>query len=174
MKPFLLFLDIDGVLNSNEWFTKLVEKKPHAKKPKLNRKDFRTDRFFPLYRYNRLDTDAIYQASRLYGLVEGAKWVVSSTWRKGSDDEFADLILYLARCGLKGEIIGRTATHPSASRGSQIQVYLDKCQIEAKRCVILDDERDMLHLSHRHIKTDYNVGLTRADVDRAKDLIRST
>lgn len=174
MKPFLLFLDIDGVLNSSDWFVRLVEKKPHPKKPKLIRKDFKTDRFFPIYRMFRLDPQAIKCASDLITSIEGAKWVVSSTWRHGSDDEFSDLVLYLKKCGLKGEIIGRTQSRPPASRGSQIQNYLDEHQLTEKQILIIDDDSDMLHLTPRHIKTDYLFGLTQADVKRALRLIQGT
>lgn len=174
MKPFLIFLDIDGVLNSNDWFKRLVGKKLIPKQQKLRQKDFKTDRFFPRGQSQYLDPDAIKRASDLITAVPGASWVVSSTWRHGTDDEFSDLITYLKHYGLKGEIIGRTKSRPPASRGSQIQNYLDDHQLIEKQILILDDDSDMLHLTPRHIKTDYLFGLTDADVKRALRLIRAT
>lgn len=167
---FKFFLDIDGVLNSGVWFNKVAAGRA-GKSVRLKQAEFRTDRFFPMLPHYRLDPEAIKCANVLIKEIPNSEWVVSSSWRHGTPDMFHDLVLYLEKCGLEGQIIGRTGTTVSASRGNQIQMYLDDNGLKAESCLILDDDSDMLHLSPRHIKTNYTFGLTPDDVKRALQLV---
>lgn len=150
----LIFLDIDGVLNSDTWFASL------GREPNGNVDD--------------IDPSAV---RRLNSLVErtDAKIIISSTWRLFYRRPALQSIL--SRCGLKSRIAGVTPTVPNGVRGDEIQSWLNVSNLipgaySPTGMVILDDDADMAHLSPWLVRTSAHVGLTEEDVDRAVDVIR--
>ena len=128
----VVFLDIDGVLNSER---SAIEHEGHPEK-------------FGSYHMEALN--------RLVEL-SGAVVVVSSTWRWGRSA--ARLQCILDEQGFKGKVLDRTGhfqvrnedgAHVWAKRGEEIQEWLtDRAASnpdEKLDFVILDDDRDMLHL----------------------------
>lgn len=139
----IIFLDIDGVLNSWESF-----------------KEFKTMWI--------LSPENIKQLNRIIEAT-GAKIVISSSWRncKEIKDNLNDYLIN--DCGIKGEIIGKT---PLVSfhrrRGLEIKTWLDDWQGESiEQFVILDDDSDMIPLMHRLCKINIQVGLTEERADEA-------
>ena len=138
----LVFLDIDGVLNSVASATR-----------------YRTDKRFGdenVAAFNRI----IDQTS--------ARIVISSTWRFGRTD--AELGHVLRQQGVHGEIVGSTDRDfegEGCPRGSLIQRWLDAQTEKPDRFIILDDNADMRPLRDRLVQTDSKVGLTDADADKA-------
>lgn len=148
----VIFLDIDGVLNS-----------------------YRTAAAYRQVLYRRLDSVAV---AMLYRIVKyaDAKIVVSSTWRK--DQDWLTLVWgCLREAGFPWDgddcpIIGRTTLHSpgitddddypgiNTRRGEKIKLWLDE-HPEYDDYIILDDDSDMRpDQLDRFIKTDRKVGIT--------------
>jgi len=153
----VIFLDIDGVLNSIE-FAKRTE--------------------FTGWPDGHIDHEAVKHLNRLI-TETNAKIVISSSWRKMVDPE--ELAGVLARAGCIGEIIGETPDFwhmeswerpiPAARdgrfvRGDEIQAWLD-AHPEVEVFVIFDDDSDMAHLVDQFIKTSSETGLLAEHVERA-------
>jgi len=146
----VLFLDVDGVLNSDK--TKCVSPSGFAgvssNKVKLLRKLI--DTFFP----------------------EGVKIVLSSTWRLNLDDEDGD---YLKRRLWQQKLLIYDVTPNTGNdleRGLQIKMWL-KENPDMKCLMILDDEsfEDIVNdreLNACFVKTDSKTGLTQATIENLK------
>ena len=150
----VVFLDIDGVLNSTGF---LLE----ARKKSFFEKD--VDEIDPT------------RVALLNKIVEqtGAVIVISSSWRNILC--LADLRELLRRRGFTGKVISQTPSlnFPGRVRGDEIQAFLDERRgwRPVLDFVILDDDSDMGELSFYLVKTDPAVGLTEADVARAVVLL---
>lgn len=154
-QPFrIIFLDIDGVLNSHDWW----KRRPHQ--------DNRP--------HNEIDPDAVARVQRLVDET-GASVVISSTWRL-LHKKLALQSLLSAK-GLRARIAGVTPALPKREeRGYEIQAYLDVANLlpEPHRpagVVILDDDSDMVHLAPWLVKTHFDRGLTDWEVERAKEVL---
>lgn len=151
----VIFLDIDGVLNSAEYYRKYGPKPaPHA-----------------------LDPEAINYVNAIAKRAR-ASIVVSSTWRKWYT--LPVLREHLRIAGLTAPIVGKTPVierelmkglYVSAQRGKEIQRWLDTTRRKVESFVILDDDNDMTGLEKYHVRTDSDCGLTIADVERAFEIL---
>jgi len=153
----IIFLDFDGVLNSDAFF-------------KAN-----DNRYLP----ETLDLAAVARVNTIVART-GAKVVVSSTWRLGySLDQLKDI---LGRHHLSGEVIGvtpviqdvdedRVIVVRKAPRGLEIQRWLDTQPEPPEAFVILDDEADMEHLGGRLVRTQFATGLGDEQVEAAVALL---
>lgn len=150
----VIFLDIDGVLNSAEWFEKTKDVRSG-----LSRIDELQE---------MLDPRAV---ELLNGLVDraGATVVLSSSWRVAYGMDFIQRAL-VAR-GFTGKLSDRTPTMGSP-RGREIQAWLDKRLEKPEAFIILDDNSDMLHLSHRLVQTTWGTGLQIGHVERAEAMLK--
>ena len=148
----IVFLDVDGVLNSIAFLKANPDLHPDDHIDPLNVK-----------RLNDL-TDAT-----------GAKIVVSSTWRLPFlwINDLAGLKALLARHGVTGDIIGMTPSlNPHQPRGKEIQQWMDDSGLDIGNIVILDDDSDMAHLWNLLVKTDlFNGGLQDHDVALAIQIL---
>lgn len=150
----ILFLDIDGVLNSESWYLS------NEFKNKLSNK--------ACYLETHLDNTAIDKLNQLCNKTD-AKIVISSTWRT-----FSDCIPTLQKNGLTAEIIDVTpdltellpsGVWVSKTRGEEIQYWLDNNQWN--NYVIIDDDSDMLESQKQNfVQTDDMYGITDLDVDQ--------
>jgi hypothetical protein len=137
----VIFLDIDGVLNSVESAMAL------GGYPYL------------LDQIELFDNVALGLIQRLVRQT-GAKVVISSTWRKTHDvAEFEPALVI--------PVIGKTCNSRSGRRGEEIAVYLEgNPQIE--NYVIIDDDSDMLECQlDNFVKTSGLVGFTIHDYTKA-------
>lgn len=143
----ILFLDIDGVLNSQRFFNTL----PHG---------FTTTRSDEI-----LDPEAIDRLNKIIRET-GAKIVVSSSWRIGLS--LVELQILLKDHGVEGEVIGMTPSinKKGRVRGDEIQAWLND-HLEVIDFVILDDDSDMRHLMPALVKTSHNEGLLDVHVEQA-------
>lgn len=153
-----LFLDIDGVLNHHAYVNERLAEAMDAE-ARITQPD--PSKMF--------DPTAI---ARVNSLVEAirAKIVITSSWR--GRPGLAD---WLRARGLKGEIIGETPRFPGrrVERGQEIQHWMDVNRVEPHQIVILDDAEDMLHLSHRLVKTSFYTGILERHVQMAMALFDS-
>lgn len=137
----IVFLDIDGVLNSQEFF----------RQREMTKENWRD-----------LDQSCIKELNTITS-ASGARIVISSTWRLTND--FPAIIGRLKSQGVEGDIIGRTP-RLGRVRGDEIFAWM-QCQIEWPQFVILDDDSDMGHLMDWLVRTDPVMGLCRLDVGMA-------
>lgn len=151
----IIFLDIDGVLNSQEWY----------------------DYFFDLelFKDSKYDHDLspilINKLNKIYDKIPSVQIVISSTWRF----DYRDTVDRLVAQGLKIPVIGGTTLDPKyldiecMPRGVLVAKWL-RDYIGYKTCnyVIFDDDQDFLiEQQNNLIVTDQMSGLTEKDVARA-------
>ena len=144
----LLFLDIDGVLNSiqaNSMFNKFRK----AGSLPDHYRSFREHEFCPIC------------VSNLINIVEeykDLKIVVSSTWRLGQSTE--DLQTLLGDIGIpKDRIIGKTPSLSGQERGNEIYDWLTNNNHTKTKYAVLDDDSDMTMVWDSFFQTDNYVGL---------------
>lgn len=148
----VVFLDFDGV---------------------LNRETDAIDEEAELWTAAWLESDLVERLARLVAST-GAKVVVSSSWRqRRSLAELADM---LAERGYPGGVHDVTARLPRSDEGEQhvraaeIAAWLT-AHPEVASWIILDDERDLGPLAHRHVWTDPSVGLSEQNLAEARALL---
>lgn len=153
MSGRVLFLDIDGVLNSNEWFVATA-----GGRATLSRIDEMIEMLEP--RAIELLNELLRRA--------GPRVVLSSSWRIAYGLSFIQKAM-VSR-GWLGELADRTPTAPGGARGLQIQAWLDAQAEKPSSFVILDDNSDMGHLAHRLVQTTWARGLQIEHVERALEM----
>lgn len=156
----VVFLDVDGVLNS-EAFLLTLDAKHHALGPHEGCECYRLER--------QIDRHAVARLNRLITATD-AKIVISSSWRKLLDPP--ELRRVLEDHGLVADIIGETPDFTDdpglygIRRGHEIDAWL-RDHPEVERFVILDDGGDMAMHVNRLVQTDAQEGLRDEDVDLA-------
>lgn len=171
----VIFLDIDGVLNT--WESATDEDMTYRKASDGE-----------LCFYHNLHDPSVANLNKITDTT-GASLVISSTWRIGTEGQFEDLILYLQEQGVTAPVVGRTPSLPSvdlppyspygrmkrseAQRGTEIQAWMDERKEVTWNFIILDDESDMAHLLHKLVRTDgmASEGLREDHVVRALKLL---
>ena len=133
----IIFLDVDGVLNSEEFSRWLWDN--HEKK----------------YRgYEMLDQRAILCLQDIV-FITGAEIVLSSSWRISSL-RTKQLKEQLLPYGL--EIVDRTISDAHGERGDEIKEWLSR-NPDVSHYVILDDDNDMSDIKDHLIQTTFHKGL---------------
>lgn len=145
----IIFLDIDGVLNSVAWLKTLPEP------PRID---------------EMIDREAVRRLNRLLDETGGAKIVVSSTWRLGKSVQ--NLQEILEKFGCTGTVIGK-APYLGKRRGYEIQHWLSEQAEQPERFVILDDDSDMEHPSPFLVQTTWQNGLLDEHVTAAAKFLLS-
>jgi len=164
----IIFLDIDGVLNSRQSMEKTKQQYPN--------KEIRVDTpHLDHIRWLNKITDAT-----------GAKLVISSTWR--SDFSVVGWNRYFDLLNVHADVISKTPKLDSY-RGTEIQCWLleHKSKIvkysdsqwfyykePIENFVILDDDSDMEDLLPHLIKINNEIGLTEEDADKAIKILNET
>ena len=172
----VLFLDIDGVLNSENWFAyRIYCVKNNMVNILMNFVD--TDDRNIKHKLTMLDDRAIANLNRIIEETE-CKVVLSSSWRSSIESEniFTQNLLKLK--GFKYEFYDVTPrlwfSDFSIRRGEEIKFWLDKEseKHEIESFVILDDDSDMLpEQMNNFIHVDGQVGLTDRDVLTAIEIL---
>lgn len=159
----VLFLDIDGVLNSTEF----VRKRWRMGDKQIDRR----------------------AVSRVNDIIRatGAEIVISSWWR--AHYPLPELVRILRAYGLKGRVIGKTpipaigevGVYFAHQRGQEIKTWIDTLDehretVPITSFVILDDNDDMAceggGYHDRLVQTDPKIGLTSQDAERAIALLQ--
>ena len=166
----VIFLDIDGVLNSDKWHDS--EQAQIAHNCLNTRKDLDKLPYELLYG-SMIDPNALKLLQEIVDKT-GADIVISSTWRKGGRLE--NIKNLLKGLGFTGNIIGATPVLPSNyhCRGSEIKKWIINNieDISNFRYVILDDDNDMLaEQCYRFVCVDGGVGLDENDVLLATSIL---
>ena len=161
----IIFLDIDGVLNSDAYCASDLYKEATA--------GMSDAEVMLIAHHLHLDPDAI---KLMNDLVDrsGAEVVLSSTWRtKYSPNEMTDM---LKGRGATFKITDSTPVlfgklSERIPRGKEIGEYLKKLSAQPESFVILDDYEDMLKLKTNLVRTDSRYGLTIANVNKALKIL---
>jgi len=145
----ILFLDIDGVLNTSH----------SSKLPMITSPDIY--KYSPLMKLHQFDKDCVTCLNKIVKAT-GAKVVISSSWRLffPMEDGYGYKVLldYIKSQGIEADIIGYTPEINKAPRGLEIQKWLEEHN-DIQSFVILDDINDMMHLSSRLVQTAWKHGL---------------
>jgi hypothetical protein len=150
MNDRVLFLDIDGVLNSRVYYKYLYN---------------------PENGNSRLDPYCVILVRRL---VEefSLKIVITSTWRNGVENR---LRRELQEHGLLDYLHqdGYTPVIRPANRGNEIELWLQN-HSEVKDYIIIDDNENLLeHHLKRFVKTSTNLGMVQERYNHARELLLS-
>jgi hypothetical protein len=147
----VIFLDIDGVLNSADWFERISG---HA----ISRIDALEE---------MLEPRAVELLNALI-MRTGATVVLSSSWRIAHGMGFINRALnargFMQRIMHKTPILG-------SPRGREIQAWIDRAEEKPEAFVIIDDNSDMAHLADRLVQTTWGTGLQLEHVDRAAEML---
>jgi hypothetical protein len=151
----LIFLDIDGVLNTMDHLTSLISK---GETP--------SDKYGHLF-----DPVAVANLEEIIRRT-GAKVVISSTWRMDGINVMRKMF---ADREINAEIVGVTPDLSDderfSTRGDEIDVFLwkqDRTNKKVESYVIIDDDTDFLH--HQipfFVHTNEDIGITTEDVEKA-------
>lgn len=148
----VVFLDVDGVLNSMEWATKVMNEQG-------------VDVFYR----DMLDPDAIACLKKIVDET-GARIVVSSTWRlirKAMDA----LRLQLSEAGLNiCSVTPDINENIDDRRGQEIASWISEHE-DVEGFVILDDDSDMGSLMPHLVKTSFHDGLLSCHVEPAIQIL---
>lgn len=154
----IVFLDIDGVLNHQEFY---------KEKPQQIRDKEAKEKRLSIY-YGDIDPSKIKLLNSLVRQVPSIEFVISSTWRMlFSLDELKTMFKTL---GFEGEIVGVTPVGDSI-RGLEIRDYLNNNECDGY--VIVDDDIDMLYEQRNNFcSIDNIVGLTFNDLLHILNLLK--
>jgi len=162
----VIFLDIDGVLNSTDYMNACHINFRSAVEVGIASypipEGFVRDKFGHIF-----DPRCTLYLEALINTT-GAKIVISSTWRFSGIEVMREL--WKSRM-LPGEIIGITPV-TKHDRGQEIKTWLDDHGKDVTHYVIIDDDSDMLkEQSNNFVKTDNRYGLDVHSYERAIDIL---
>lgn len=155
----VLFLDIDGVLNSEKFWT--IKSQSHRRleaiKQGYNRDEQRA--------LANIDPDAVNLLNYIIDKTD-AEIVVSSTWR--GDQNLPYIMRFM---GLKKPYYGVTPYDKTRHRGTEIQEWLNDYE-DSVKYAILDDDSDMLsHQLPSFVQTRFREGLTKELADKVIEIL---
>lgn len=137
----ILFLDIDGVLNSAKTF----EDK---------------------HRHEAIDTAMVERINSVVNAT-GCQIVISSTWRVLWD--LNELRHILEAHGLRDVVVG--ATPDMGRRDVEILAWLEEHSEVQQFAVVDDDAHDLTKVSHRLVQTSFLTGILDEHVDQLVELL---
>jgi hypothetical protein len=153
MQTPIVFLDIDGVLNSKRWFAQISrDRQEHAPKGE------------PEIWAGLIDPTCV---ACLNSLLEqtGASVVLCSSWRK--THAIDEITTILSTRGFRGQIIGATSANETMPRGQEIAAWITEHNGNNILYVVLDDERTEGLLPEALICPSEETGLTDVEVLQA-------
>jgi hypothetical protein len=152
----IVFLDIDGVLNSEQWYAQAASSKEE--------RNSQVSTYQSLLERS-IDPGCIQRLNRLLQRT-GAVVVISSSWRK--QHRLSEILSIMEARGFCGEVIGATSSDNSAlSRGEEITRWLKENVPRGVAYVVVDDEVETGLPPEVVVVTCRDTGLTDEDVERA-------
>lgn len=146
----VIFLDIDGVLNSELWALEMSAKKVYV------------------FRDNILEERAL---KILQHIVQdsGAQLVLSSTWRI-TPKQYEDADQWLRKYGMHLIDYTRFFCPEDTCRGDEIAAWLRE-HPDVEQFVIIDDDCDMRGLTSHLVQTHFRTGLQEEHYDQAMKIL---
>lgn len=151
----VVFLDIDGVLNSLAF---------QRSRPRV---DSLAELTFEQRAARAFDPAAVELLGELLEST-GASLVLSSTWRLAYGSPFVEQLL--AASGLPVRFVGATPASPPC-RGTEIAMWLHEHADAVESVAILDDDDDTQALTPWLVLTTFELGLQREHVELAAALL---
>lgn len=153
-----IFLDIDGVLNSEQYY---IEKSESERLRELKLEGVIA------YGLANIDSKAVSLLNKITDET-GAKIVISSCWRGAPS-----LYTILKLAGITSPIYGETPRLENRWRGMEINKWLEGIK-EPYKYVIIDDDNDMLESQlNNFVQTDGKIGLTEENVNEAIKMLNN-
>lgn len=155
----IIFLDIDGVLNSDDWYKSGEAKKAYEKTNIVSDYHF--------------DPNAWKWVEKL--LIEtGAKIVLTSSWRnftlEATIKDFTGTNFEV----LNKYIVGITPRSKLRHRGKEIETFIQSTDIKIDRYVIIDDDTDFISEQLPYfVNTHWFHGITENDYNKAKKILNN-
>ena len=156
----IIFLDMDGVLNSiqSHTFFHQIGDQNWFKDYLPDTEDFQDIRTY----HSEICPIACSNMKKLLDNHPDIRFVISSTWRRLYPLDFFDALFKHIGMTTEDKVIGRTPYMSGYDRGDEIQSWLDDALgvHEIEQFVILDDDSDMAHFlgTDNFIQTDVKVG----------------
>lgn len=162
----LIFLDIDGVLNSDEYASsQFYLTETHG---------MSDGEIMLIHRHVHIDPKALLLINDLVDR-SGAEVILSSTWRAWySTEEITEI---MQKRGATFKIVGSTpilhgkVNSSRIPRAHEIQAYLKSLTAQPDAFVILDDVDDMFKLKKNLVLTNMKFGITTDDVEAALKIL---
>lgn len=153
----VLFLDIDGVLNSKAWY-------------ETNVKEILREGGTSFWRsVAELDPGACALVNQ-FCEENNLKIVISSTWRKRHDPREIEAMFH--KKGLFAEVIGSTPSINNAPRGREIAEFIKTHPaLRIRKYIILDDDSDMLK-DQPFVRTTWAIGVQPENIAEANEVLR--
>jgi hypothetical protein len=154
----IIFLDIDGVLNSATYMDEVAHARPVGQY------------MSPLdHDLSLIDPVAVARLERIIASALDVKIVISSTWRLLHPlDEIRGFLKARGGDQASKVIIDRTPGSSSGRRGPEINNWLELHSGPEDKFVILDDDADMMEWQLPFfVQTDFLTGLTDKHVEQA-------
>jgi Swiss Army Knife RNA repair-like protein len=159
-KP-VVFLDIDGVLNSKQWY---------AHERCLSGRHFTVFNRAETLEYS-IDPDCVQRLNRILQQT-GAVVIVSSSWRK--KHALSEIVSILESRGFRGEVDGATSANGTLSRTEEITEWLAENRPPGAAYVVIDDELTSALPTERVVSPSNQTGLTDRDVEQAIAILTGT
>ena len=155
----IVFLDIDGVLNSDDWYKSGEAKKAYEKTKIVSDYHF--------------DPKAWKWVEKL--LIEtGAKIVLTSSWRNFTLEATLKDFVGTKFEVLNKHIVGVTPRSRLRHRGKEIETFMQSTDIKINKYVIIDDDSDMnTEQLPYFVRTDWFQGITEENYNKAKKILNN-
>lgn len=152
----VIFLDIDGVLNSDKYWEMIL---PYEKQMTEMESE--------------IDIECLNNLKKIVNITK-AKIVITSTWKK-INRKYEEFKKYMIQNGII--IYDKTpdSLQSSINRGEEIRAWLEEHKDEVDDFIIIDDEiySDFNELEERLVKTDFykERGIEKKHVEKAIDML---
>lgn len=148
----IVFLDVDGVLNSDKFYNELLEEEG-----------------IDCFREDILDQRAISRVARIIRDTE-AHVVISSSWR-WDIQSMNRLLEQLNAFGIEPVDTTIMDMRVNMSRADEIKLWLEQHPDVTNYVVLDDDIMNIEEVGRHHIKTNMNRGLETNHVEQAKKIL---
>jgi hypothetical protein len=167
----VLFLDIDGVLNSAKFF------KARKEEAEWDAQVERFESFAPTdiekWATVMIDPDAAHLLFRLLAEHQDLRIVISSSWREAHPiGRIREIFEFAGHIVIAERIIDRTdISSGAASRAELITAWVDRFYAEITEWAALDDIT-LEGIEERHVKTTWATGLQPAHIAKLRELLK--
>jgi hypothetical protein len=151
----ILFLDIDGVLNSKVFY-------------EANSQEIRGESSLFWRSVAELDPEACALVNQLCE-EEDLKIVISSTWRKLHKVHEIEAMFH--KRGLFAEVIGITPDLRGNWRGKEVDLFIkEHPELQIEKYVIVDDNSDF-DAGKPFVRTEWSIGIQPENIDQIKEVL---
>jgi hypothetical protein len=150
----VVFLDIDCVLNSKQWYAHNAASHEGPSPCSTERRLWEKS----------IDPECVQRLNRILRQT-GAVVIVSSSWRK--KHALSEIVSILESRGFRGEINGTTSATGALSRTEEISEWLAENRPPGSAWVAIDDELTSGLPGERIVSPSSETGLTDRDVEQA-------